>query len=166
MFRKKKEEKMPDYAKYAAKRRPDASAELKGSEAYPEIRGKVSFYQVGNKVVVTAAVEGFPNLNGKCLYPVYAMHIHSGSSCTGTASDPFADTGSHYTPANCAHPYHAGDLPPLFSNKGSAWSAFVTDRFTVEEIRRKTVVIHEKADDFKTQPSGDSGKKIACGVIR
>ena len=85
MFRKKKEEKMPDYAKYAAKRRPDASAELKGSEAYPEIRGKVSFYQVGNKVVVTAAVEGFPNLNGKCLYPVYAMHIHSGSSCTGTA---------------------------------------------------------------------------------
>ncbi|HIU29391.1 MAG TPA: superoxide dismutase family protein [Candidatus Egerieisoma faecipullorum] len=166
MFRrKKKEENQPDYAKYAAKRHPDASAALRGSAAYPNLRGKVSFYQVGSKVLVTAAVEGFPNENGKCLYPVYAMHIHTGASCTGNIADPFADTGSHYNPNGCAHPYHAGDLPPLFSNKGSAWSAFVTDRFTVREIINRTVVIHERADDFKTQPSGDSGKKIACGVI-
>ena len=163
--RKKKEENQPDYAKYAAKRHPDASAELRGSAAYPNLRGKVSFYQVGSKVLVTAAVEGFPNENGKCLYPVYAMHIHTGASCTGNIADPFADTGSHYNPNGCAHPYHAGDLPPLFSNKGSAWSAFVTDRFTVREIINRTVVIHERADDFKTQPSGDSGKKSACGVI-
>ena len=163
--RKKKEENQPDYAKYAVKRRPDASAELRGSVAYPNLRGKVSFYQVGSKVLVTAAVEGFPNENGKCLYPIYAMHIHTGASCTGNIADPFADTGSHYNPNSCAHPYHAGDLPPLFSNKGSAWSAFVTDRFTVREIINRTVVIHERADDFKTQPSGDSGKKIACGVI-
>jgi len=163
--RKKKEENQPDYAKYAAKRHPDASAALRGSAAYPNLRGKVSFYQVGSKVLVTAAVEGFPNENGKCLYPVYAMHIHTGASCTGNIADPFADTGSHYNPNGCAHPYHAGDLPPLFSNKGSAWSAFVTDRFTVREIINRTVVIHERADDFKTQPSGDSGKKIACGVI-
>ena len=166
MFRrKKKEENQPDYAKYAAKRHPDASAALRGSAAHPNLRGKVSFYQVGSKVLVTAAVEGFPNENGKCLYPVYAMHIHTGASCTGNIADPFADTGSHYNPNGCAHPYHAGDLPPLFSNKGSAWSAFVTDRFTVREIINRTVVIHERADDFKTQPSGDSGKKIACGVI-
>ena len=166
MFRrKKKEENQPDYAKYAAKRHPDASAALRGSAAYPNLRGKVSFYQVGSKVLVTAAVEGFPNENGKCLYPVYAMHIHTGASCTGNIAGPFADTGSHYNPNGCAHPYHAGDLPPLFSNKGSAWSAFVTDRFTVREIINRTVVIHERADDFKTQPSGDSGKKIACGVI-
>ena len=166
MFRrKKKEENQPDYAKYAAKRHPDASAELRGSAAYPNLRGKVSFYQVGSKVLVTAAVEGFPNENGKCLYPVYAMHIHTGASCTGNIADPFADTGSHYNPNGCAHPYHAGDLPPLFSNKGSAWSAFVTDRFTVREVINRTVVIHERADDFKTQPPGDSGKKIACGVI-
>ena len=165
MLFKKKEENQPDYAKYAAKRHPDASAELRGSAAYPNLRGKVSFYQVGSKVLVTAAVGGFPNENGKCLYPVYAMHIHTGASCTGNIADPFADTGSHYNPNGCAHPYHAGDLPPLFSNKGSAWSAFVTDRFTVREIINRTVVIHERADDFKTQPSGDSGKKIACGVI-
>ena len=165
LFRSKKEENQPDYAKYAAKRHPDASAALRGSAAYPNLRGKVSFYQVGSKVLVTAAVEGFPNENGKCLYPVYAMHIHTGASCTGNIADPFADTGSHYNPNGCAHPYHAGDLPPLFSNKGSAWSAFVTDRFTVREIINRTVVIHERADDFKTQPSGDSGKKIACGVI-
>lgn len=159
MLRKKKKEKIPDYAKYAARRRPDASAEIRGSDAYPALRGTVSFYQVGDKVVVSAAVEGFPNKNGECLYPVYAMHIHAGSACSGGASDPFADAGMHYNPAGCMHPYHAGDLPPLFSNKGSAWSAFVTDRFTVAEIKNKTVIIHEKTDDFKTQPSGDSGRK-------
>ena len=41
----------------------------------------------------------------------------------------------------------------------------MTDRFTVGEIIGKTVVIHMMPDDFRTQPSGDSGEKIACGVI-
>ena len=162
----KKQAKTPDYGKYAGKHRPDAVAELKGSAAYPDLHGRVAFYQTDKGVLVTAVVEGFPQENGKCRYPVYAMHIHAGESCTGNASDPFADTGSHYNPNGCPHPYHAGDLPPLFSNQGSAWSAFVTDRFSVKEIKNKTVVIHERADDFKTQPAGDAGKKIACGVIR
>ena len=166
MFHKKNDSKKDNYVKYAAKHRPDAAATIKGSVAYPHLRGTVAFYQLNNEVLVTADVEGFPNTNGKCLYPVYAMHIHSGSSCTGGAADPFADAGTHYNPEGCAHPFHAGDLPPLFSNKGSAWSAFVTDRFTVKDILHKTVIIHEKPDDFTTQPSGNSGKKIACGVIQ
>lgn len=62
-------------------------------------------------------------------------------------------------------PYHAGDLPPLFGNQGYAFSAFVTDRFAVREIVEKTIIIHSKPDDFKTQPSGDSGEKMACGKI-
>ncbi len=102
---------------------------------------------------------------GACGGRVFGFHIHSGSSCTGNASDPFADTLAHYDTANCQHPYHAGDMPPLFGNNGNAFSVFLTNRFNIGEIIGRTVVIHALPDDFKTQPSGGSGTKIACGVI-
>lgn len=79
--------------------------------------------------------------------------------------DPFADAMSHYDPRGCAHPYHAGDLPPLFGNNSFALSVFLTDRFSVHEVIGRTVIIHDHPDDFTTQPSGNSGTKIACGVI-
>ena len=66
---------------------------------------------------------------------------------------------------SCNHPYHAGDLPPLFSANGLGFSAFLTNRFVAEEIKGKTIIIHSNPDDFTTQPSGNSGIKIACGVI-
>ena len=62
--------------------------------------------------------------------------------------------------------YHAGDMPPLFGTDRFAFSAFLTDRFSAEEGIGKTVIIHDSPDDFTTQPSGNSGVKIACGVIR
>lgn len=79
--------------------------------------------------------------------------------------DPFADAMSHYNPNDCEHPHHAGDLPPLFGNDGFALLLFLTSRFSVDEIIGKTVIIHDQPDDFTTQPSGNSGTKIACGVI-
>lgn len=57
-------------------------------------------------------------------------------------------------------------MPPLFGNDGKAFSAFLTDRFTVKEIVGKTVIIHSSTDDFTTQPSGNSGEMIACGEIK
>ena len=42
---------------------------------------------------------------------------------------------------------------------------FLTDRFTIDEIINRTIVIHDMPDDFITQPSGNSGNKIACGII-
>ena len=64
------------------------------------------------------------------------------------------------------HPKHAGDLPPLMGCQGNAYLAVKTDRFIVHDIIGKTVVIHSDPDDFHTQPAGNAGKKIACGVIR
>ena len=64
------------------------------------------------------------------------------------------------------HPYHAGDLPPLFGSGGVAVSVFLTDRFHLEDIIGKTVIIHSSPDDFTTQPSGNAGAKIACGEIK
>lgn len=60
---------------------------------------------------------------------------------------------------------NAGDLPPLFENNGLAVSVFLTNRFSVNQIIGKTIIIHDKPDDFTTDPSGNSGTKIACGVI-
>lgn len=80
--------------------------------------------------------------------------------------DPLADAMAHYDPGSCEHPHHAGDLPPLFGNNGFALCAFLTNRFSVDEVVGRTVIIHDRPDDFTTQPSGNSGMKIACGVIR
>lgn len=146
-------------------RRPNARAVIKGSKEYPSVFGNVYFYQTMYGVLVVSEVNGLPDNDTKCASPVLGFHIHSGKSCTGNSEDPFADTLGHYNPDGCEHPYHAGDMPPLFSNKGYAFSAFLTDRFSVSEIRGRTVIIHSMPDDFKTQPSGDSGKKIACGAI-
>ena len=72
---------------------------------------------------------------------------------------------THYNPNNCLHPYHAGDLPPLLENQGYAYMRVLVDKFKISDIIGKTVIIHDSPDDFNTQPSGNSGKKIACGVI-
>lgn len=146
--------------------RIQAAAEVRGSSKYPKLHGKVTFVQMTNGVLVTAEVFGLPYKEGKCSNGIYAFHIHSGGSCTGNDEDPFADTDGHYNPNNCPHPYHAGDLPPLFGNKGYAYMSVFTDRFTVKEIVGRTAVIHANFDDFSTQPSGNAGAKIACGVIR
>lgn len=141
-------------------RNPQAFAEIKGSKDYKQISGIVKFYQTANGTLVYATVTELPEKSG-----FHGFHIHEGKKCSGNKDDPFADVKSHYNPSGSTHPNHAGDLPPLINNNGFALSIFITDRFTVDEIIEKTVIIHEKADDFTTQPSGNSGKKIACGEI-
>lgn len=153
------------FSRFIEKTRPTARATVKGSPNYPEINGTISFFQTKQGVLVVSEVFGLPFKQGPCGNEIFAMHIHDGSSCTGNDEDPFAAAGTHYNPNGCDHPYHAGDLPPLFGNAGYAWSAVLTDRFSVEEIKNKTVIIHRNPDDFTTQPSGKAGEKIACGVI-
>lgn len=138
---------------------PTAKAVIKGYGEYQALQGKVLFYPVNNMVLVCASVYGFP----KDKSSFHGFHIHEGSSCSGEA---LADTKGHYNLANQPHPFHAGDLPPLLSCSGIAYMEVLTNRFTVEEIIGKTVVIHSGSDDFRSQPSGDSGEKIACGVIK
>lgn len=149
------------------KRKPNATADIHGGEEYPDLSGTVNFYQTAKGVIIYAQIHGFEKINTPCDKRFYAFHIHSGTDCGGTHDNPFEHAMTHYNPDNCEHPHHAGDLPPLIPNSiGYAVCAFLTDSFTVREIIGKTVIIHDKADDFKTQPSGDSGMKIACGVIK
>ena len=101
-----------------------------------------------------------------CGQRIFGFHIHEGTRCSGTSVDHFADAGSHYNPSNCPHPMHAGDLPPLFVNNGRAWFATITPQFTGSDVIGHTVIVHSDPDDFHTRPSGNSGEKIACGMIK
>lgn len=149
----------------AARRAPDAQAIIKGSAAYPQLRGTMRLHQMEDGVLVTALVRGLPQGEGPCPVNIHGFHIHAGKSCTGNDQNPFADADGHFNPGNCPHPAHAGDMPPLFGNRGIAYLSFLTDRFTVSQVIGQTVIVHLHRDDFTTQPSGDSGAMIACGVI-
>ena len=145
---------------YGSSIRPPAVACLRGGTDAPNLRGKVQFYQRCGSVFVTVHVFGLPEENPSGFF---ALHIHEGCGCGGEA---FAETGGHYDPAGMPHPRHAGDLPPLLSCGGEAYLEVKTDRFSVRDVLGRTVVIHSGSDDFHTQPAGNAGTKIACGVIR
>lgn len=149
-----------------SKQKPQAAAQILGSSEYPQIAGHVYFYQTRCGVVVSAEVSGLPTPCESCGSAILGFHIHEGSACSGNEMDPFADSMTHYNPCNREHPYHAGDFPPLFGNNGYAFQVFLTNRFCVKEIIGKTVIVHSQPDDFTTQPSGNSGAKIACGEIK
>lgn len=134
----------------------EAMAILKGKG---RLRGTVKFYSVPGGALVAAEVTGLPE-NGSGFF---AIHIHDGDNCAG---EGFSGSRSHYNPEGTAHPQHAGDLPPLLNMGGRAFLAVETDRFFVENVVGCTAVLHAETDDFHSQPSGNAGEKIACGVIR
>ena len=141
------------------KKFPDAVAKIRGGVEVPKLSGCIRFYQQKGCVLIVAEIFGLPRENETGFF---GFHIHQGESCSGT---DFSETGSHYNPVDQIHPKHAGDLPPLMCCRGNAYLAVKTDRFTVHDIIGKTVVIHSDTDDFHTQPAGNAGRKIACGVI-
>lgn len=141
-----------------------AAAQVHGSQEYPKLHGTVTFQQRSQGVLVTAEILGLPE-NERCRSGIFGFHIHAGTQCSGTVQEPFANADGHFDPNDCPHPYHAGDLPPLFGNHGYAYLSVFTDRFTVSEIAGRVVIIHRDPDDFTTQPSGNSGPMIACGKI-
>lgn len=141
------------------RKNPDAVAQIQGGPEAPQLAGCVQFYQESGSVLIVARIFGLPE---ESKTGFFGFHIHQGESCFGT---DFPGTGSHYNPAERVHPKHAGDLPPLLRCRGNAYLSVRTDRFSVKDIIGRTVVIHSDPDDFRTQPAGNAGKKIACGVI-
>ena len=88
-----------------------------------------------------------------------------GASCSGNFEDEFLNAGMHLNPSKCPHPFHIGDLPPLIEHNGLAYMRVLLGKFKIKDIIGKVIIIHDMPDDFTTQPSGNSGKKIACGRI-
>ena len=123
--------------------RERAGAQIRGEQG---IRGTVRFRQCQMGTIVTADISGLPESEKG----FFAFHIHE---------------DGHYNPDGNPHPRHAGGLPPLLYCDGKAWMSVLTDRFSVEEVIGKEVVIHEGSDDFFSQPAGNPGNPIASGVI-
>jgi len=128
--------------------------------------GTVSFVQKGDRVSVTAKVSGLtPGGHG--------FHIHEKGDCSApdgmSAGGHFNPTGkSHGDPATPEH--HAGDMPMLQADaSGNATLSAELDVIRIGEgatdIVGKSVIVHKDADDFKTQPTGNSGARVACGII-
>lgn len=149
-------------------------ARIRGNSYAPYLSGTAKFFPWLNGTMVEIEIVNLPASTQP-----FAVHIHTGSSCR---KEDFSDAGMHFSHASQAghtsadfdessevgesHPAHKGDLPSVFSNNGYAYFATFTDRFTPREIENRTVVIGNNPDDFITQPSGNSGNRIACGVIR
>ena len=99
----------------------------------------------------------------------HGVHIHN----TGLCAPTFAAAGAHHNPLGVVHGSHAGDLPNLIVNAAgqgrlNATSQAVTltqGPLSVFDTNGSAIVIHAAEDDLHTDPSGNSGGRIACGVI-
>lgn len=144
-----------------------AHAKLTPRDGMDGFKGLVSFVEANGVVTVSANVEG---LSGS---GTHGFHIHE----TGDCSAPdFTSAGGHFNPADTIHggpddqERHAGDLGNLEieeSGKGSLQR--ITSMITLGEgpnsVVGKAVILHEKADDLVSQPTGAAGGRIACGII-
>ena len=146
---------------------PRVTAQLqptKGNKTF----GEATFEQVGGKVRVVVFVQGLkPGQE-------HGMHIHEVGDCS---SGDGMSTKGHFNPfgkphANHGSPErHAGDLPSLKANKeGRANVQIDLDIITVApgpaSILGRGLIVHADPDDYKTQPTGNAGARIACGVIQ
>lgn len=147
-----------------------AQAYIKGGPPASGINGIVTFTDVVGGTMVCVNVSGLPPFqpagNGKPQVGPHGFHIHNNGNCdVGNPDDPFMAAGEHWNPTNQPHGNHAGDFPVLFSNGGAARMCFFTDKFRAADVIGKAVIIHQGPDDYKTQPAGGAGKRLACGVI-
>ncbi|HEX2387120.1 MAG TPA: superoxide dismutase family protein [Candidatus Binatia bacterium] len=144
-----------------------ASAVLKNAEGQPA--GNAQFQETKEGVLVTLRVRGLPA-------GLHAVHIHAVGKCEGPQ---FTSAGGHFNPGQKKHGFkspdgpHAGDLPDLLVVKdGTGRFEAVTDAVTfaagqnsIFDQDGSAIVVHATADDNATDPSGNSGDRIACGVI-
>lgn len=147
---------------------PYAIAYVKGNFLAPKLDGIVEFYpwQEGTlvKVEIANLPPTMPGTENKQPIGPFGFHIHEGETCEDK-EDKFKKAKGHYNPLNKPHAFHAGDLPSLLSNDGYAYMVVYTNRFKPEDVVDKVVIIHQNPDDYRSQPSGNAGDRIACGVI-
>ena len=142
-----------------------AGAQLAGPGG---VTGVVTFTQEAGGVHVVARVQGAkPGTHG--------FHLHAGGSCD---APDFKSAGDHFNPGSTAHgdpaaaPHHAGDFGNVeVGADGTGRLELTSADLSIggggaNDILGKTVIFHQGKDDFKTQPSGNSGPRVACGVVQ
>lgn len=137
---------------------PIAAAHCTPLDPASGLSGSVLFYPASCGSLVVAEFFNLPEPEH-----FYALHIHEGTDCGGT---DFSDSKGHLHSQGQLHSDHIGDLPVILAGHGYAWAANYTARFTPQMVLGRTVILHHQPDDFRSQPSGNSGSKLACGVIQ
>lgn len=113
----------------------------------------------------------------------HGFHIHENGECVGSSTTPFASAGGHLRVAGDSHPGHAGDMPVLLvGTDGTAQASFTTDRLKLADILDSNggaIIVHAAPDNYANIPTryvpggpdatmlatGDSGGRVACGVV-
>jgi superoxide dismutase, Cu-Zn family len=131
-----------------------------------KVSGTVTFTEVGDGVQVRAEISGLAPGN-------HGFHVHEFGDCS--AADA-SSAGAHFNPTHKPHAgpdtpeRHVGDMGNVQADaSGKATLEYVDHQISLANDERsavgRSVVVHAKADDLKSQPAGDSGARVACGVI-
>jgi Cu-Zn family superoxide dismutase len=144
-----------------------AKAQLK--DASGKDVGQVQLLQTPHGVLIRLAVKGVPAGD-------HAFHVHAVGKC----EPPFTSAGGHFNPASHKHGMeaadgpHAGDMPNLHIPANGELMVEIANPMislvkgqpnTVFDADGSAIIIHAGADDYKTDPTGNAGDRIACGVI-
>jgi len=143
-----------------------ATATIAGTKKFAKVKGTVEFKEVEGGVEVTANLEGLKKGD-------HGFHIHEKGDCSAPDAK---SAGGHFNPSNHKHgapeadEHHEGDLGNITAGKdGKATKTFTMKGISLGDgensVAGKGFIIHEKADDMKTQPTGNAGGRVACGVI-
>jgi Cu-Zn family superoxide dismutase len=139
-------------------------ADAKGTEV-----GELELWQTPHGVLVTGRLSGLPP-------GPHAFHIHEVGKC----EPPFESAGGHFNPTRAAHGYltgrgmHAGDLPNLHvPESGKLEFDMLATRVTLAASPANSLfdadgsafIIHAAADDYRSDPAGEAGERIACGTV-
>jgi superoxide dismutase, Cu-Zn family len=145
---------------------PSATAKLEPTRGNTAA-GTVTFVQSGDMVKVSGSITGLkPNAE-------HGFHVHEKGDCS---SGDGMSTGGHFNPGGKSHghhgmgEHHTGDLPSLKADaNGVATFKFESSTIrvgsTANDIVGKGLIVHRDPDDYKTQPTGNAGPRLACAVI-
>lgn len=143
-----------------------ATATMAGTAKFKSVKGTVEFKETDDGIEVTANIEGLKK-------GVHGFHIHEKGDCSAPDAK---SAGGHFNPGGHKHgapdaaEHHEGDLGNITAEKDGKGTATLTIKGVTlgdgdTSIVGKGFIIHAKADDLKSQPVGNAGDRVACGVI-
>jgi Cu-Zn family superoxide dismutase len=145
-----------------------AVAELKATQGNG-VSGTLMFSPMGDGVHITGAIKGLAPGS------THGFHVHEKGDCSAPDA---SSAGAHFNPTQQPHgdpggaSHHLGDIPNVTADgEGSVELDLHVSGLTLrtgqaDDILGRSVIVHEKADDYTSQPSGDSGNRLACGIIK